>query len=178
MSTETTRPVGLQMGEDGVLHAHTVTSPTDNKVRALCKVPPETVVPIIFVPGIMGSNLRVKDGAKNIWNLNSKASTFFQWVFRSSSTRQSKLNPDNAEVDPNGAFPGASATVSNAEIAKQRGWGQICKWSYGPFLQWLDDQLNGDLCNTAHPREAVSPWSRYENDKDLGNRLGATSPQF
>jgi pimeloyl-ACP methyl ester carboxylesterase len=176
MSGETTRPVGTQIAEDGIPYAHTVTSPTDNKVRAQCKVPPETVVPVIFVPGIMGSNLRIKDGGKNIWGLDSKIGMFFQWCFRSSSTRQSTLIPDEVEVDPNGGFPGPSATVPNAEVAKQRGWGQVAKMSYGPFLRWLDDELNADLCSSSTPSEGKSPWARYENDKDIGNSFGAEKP--
>ena len=173
MAGETTRPVPTTMGKDGVPVAQTIASPTDNKVRAQCKAPPHTVVPIVFVPGIMGSNLRDKDTRKNIWGLNSKIGMLFQWGFRSSSTRQSKLDPGEAEVDPNGGFPGKSATVPDAETAKQRGWGTVAKMSYGGFLRWLDDSLNADLCGSAVSGEDKSPWADYEGKSELGAEWGA-----
>ncbi|MEO7067367.1 MAG: hypothetical protein ABI114_10695 [Rhodanobacter sp.] len=173
MAGKTTRPVPTVMGTDGVPVARTITSPTDNTTRAQCKVPPHTVVPIVFVPGIMGSNLRDKDTHKNIWGLNSKIGMLFQWGFRSSGTRQSKLNPDKAEVDPNGGFPGKSATVPDAETAKQRGWGTVAKMSYGGFLRWLDDSLNADLCGSAVPGEDKSPWTDFEGRNAIGVEWGA-----
>lgn len=173
MSGETTRPVATTIGEDGVPVAHTITSPVDNKVRAQCIASPNTVVPIVFVPGIMGSNLRDKATKKNIWGLNSTIGMLFQWGFRSSSTRQSKLNPDNAEVDPNGGFPGKSATVPTAKMATARGWGTSGKMSYGDFLRWLDDKLNADLCGSALPGENKSPWADFEGKNDPCTTWGA-----
>ena len=172
MSGETTRPVDTTIGEDGVPVAQTITSPTDDKVRAQCKTLPHTVVPVVFVPGIMGSNLRDKQTKKNIWGLNSVVGMLFQWGFRSSSTRQSKLNPDNAEVDPGGGFPGKSATVPNAAVAKDRGWGTVAKMSYGDFLRWLDNSLNSDLCTSIVQGDDKSPWADFEG-KDFGKDWGA-----
>ncbi|MBE1161089.1 esterase/lipase family protein [Dyella acidiphila] len=172
MTGETTRPVGTTIGEDGVPVAQTITSPTDDKVRAQCKTLPHTVVPIVFVPGIMGSNLRDKQTKKNIWGLNSVIGMLFQWGFRSSGTRQSKLDPGNAEVDPGGAFPGKSATVPNAAVAKDRGWGTVAKMSYGDFLRWLDNSLNSDFCNSIVQGDDKSPWADFQ-DKDFSKEWGA-----
>ncbi|MDI3263214.1 MAG: hypothetical protein QJR11_10445 [Fulvimonas sp.] len=174
MSTESTRPVPVTMGTDGVPVARTTLSPTSDRVRAQCKVPPPSVVPIVFVPGIMGSNLRDKGTKQNIWGLNSTIGMLFQWGFRSSKTRQSRLNPDNAEVDPNGGFPGQSATVPDEETARKRGWGTVGRMSYGDFLRWLDDALNADLCGAGEGAgKDRSPWADYEGKRDLGTQWGA-----
>ncbi|HEX8786167.1 MAG TPA: hypothetical protein VF793_08285, partial [Telluria sp.] len=43
---------------DGSWTGYTVLTPTALKTRGLFTLPPSKVVPVIVVPGIMGSNLR------------------------------------------------------------------------------------------------------------------------
>lgn len=38
---------------------------------ALCLVPPEKVIPVIFIPGVMGSNLKNEDG--EVWQFSAPA---------------------------------------------------------------------------------------------------------
>lgn len=59
--SEPTRPIRQPVPDtDGSLVAHTVATPKSFKVRAKITVGSRRVIPIIFVPGIMGSNLRVR----------------------------------------------------------------------------------------------------------------------
>lgn len=59
--SEPTRPIRQPIPDtDGSLVAHTVATPKSFKVRAKVTVGSRRVIPIIFVPGIMGSNLRVR----------------------------------------------------------------------------------------------------------------------
>lgn len=174
--TDSTRPVITRIGEDGVPIASTFTSPTDNKVRAQCKAPPDTVVPIIFLPGIMGTNLRDKDSKESIWGVNSLVGAFFQWAFRSAKTRQKKLDPDRAEVDPGKSYSGRSATIPSEKIAIQRGLGEVSKTSYAAFLHWLDDKLNLD-CSDGDETDTddASPWKSMEG-KDESEGWHAEKP--
>lgn len=55
--SEPTRPVPTQIGPDGNVTARVTMSPTANNVRAEVHAPPDHAIPIIFVPGIMGSPL-------------------------------------------------------------------------------------------------------------------------
>ncbi len=162
MSEETTRLIPTTLGPDGVPVAKTITSSTGNRVRAQCKALPHTVVPVVFVPGIMGSNLCNKHTGESVWNVSSKGSLALQWAFRQASTRQKKLRYTECEVDERGNFPGPSATVPDADAAEKRGWGGPSKFSYGEFLRWLDDRLNSDLCGSSAPGVDQSPWKEYE----------------
>ncbi|MEJ5211882.1 MAG: hypothetical protein WHV61_10705, partial [Burkholderiales bacterium] len=56
-----TRRVALCFDERGNPQFHSTLSPEDFCQRALCVAPPRHVIPIVFVPGIMGSNLRSLD---------------------------------------------------------------------------------------------------------------------
>jgi len=59
--SEPTRPIRQPVPDtDGSLVAHTVATPKSFKVRAKVTVGSRRVIPVIFVPGIMGSNLRVR----------------------------------------------------------------------------------------------------------------------
>lgn len=172
--SDPTRRVPVKIGKDGVPYATTVTSPKDNKVRAQCVAPPHTVVPIIFSPGIMGTNLRDKNTKDSIWGASALVGLFFQWMFRSAKTRQNKLKADDAEVDPMGEFPGKSATVPDKEAGAKRGWGEVSKFSYGEFLRWLDDALNQDFIDA--DCDDKSPWEVFVGMGDVREAWGPEKP--
>ncbi|XYJ08712.1 esterase/lipase family protein [Telluria sp. B2] len=59
--SEPTRPIRQPtVDTDGSLLAHTVATPKSFKVRAKVTVGSRKVIPVIFVPGIMGTNLRAR----------------------------------------------------------------------------------------------------------------------
>lgn len=165
MAEESIQPLGQQALHDGSVVAGTRLTPVDDKVRGSMTVPPTTVVPVIFVPGIMGSNLRDKDTKESVWNTNSTISILLQWIFRSASTRQSKLTAKKAEVDPTGKWYGKSATVPDEEAGEARGQGTTSRAFYGDFVRWLDDRLNGHTKATA--KGVPSPWDAMV-DKGVG----------
>jgi pimeloyl-ACP methyl ester carboxylesterase len=112
MTDEITRPVPTRMDKDGVPYAETRLSPVDNKVRAQAVVPPSTVVPIVFVPGVMGSNLKAESTIKvnggvgvkagdRVWNVDSLTSPM-SWWGKSPDYRQLVLNNDAVTVDNRG----------------------------------------------------------------------------
>lgn len=157
MTDENTHQVGTVTDKDGVPVARSVTSPVQSTTRAEVVVPPSEVVPVVFVPGIMGSNLRNRDTGESVWNAGSALRLALQWAFRSAKTRQSKLDPKTTEVDPKGKIPKVasyagddfSTQVLDEEQLRARGWGTVSNYGYGRFMEWLEPALN---------KGAKSPW--------------------
>ena len=71
------------------------------------------VIPIIFLPGVMGSNLKVKAEAgknqntKKIWCLDSSLS-MANWLLMGAKARKIKLDPEKTEVDYRGIVTDAA----------------------------------------------------------------------
>src|SRR5689334_22130340 len=103
-----TRPLpNLVPQPDGSWTGRTVLTPTALKTRGLFTMPPSKVVPVIVVPGIMGTNLRAindpakvaNDGIKpneEAWRPPNGAIAGMNaariWRKRDPSTRQKLLN--------------------------------------------------------------------------------------
>lgn len=110
---------------------------------------PICTVPIVFVPGIMGSNLKVTQDAGGIkkdqpvWLMNSEAGAAADWLWRQPDTRQLRLNPATTAVFADGDVPSYIPTIGDATaIRKTRYWGEVASMSYQGFLVWLEATLN------------------------------------
>lgn len=124
---------------------------------AICHMVPDRIIPIIFVPGVMGSNLKTKNGVK--WLMDSPK-TMLPWATRGAKMRKKNLTPTAMTLDRDGSIPGGTAQ-SEAEL-KSRGWGEVGNFSYGEFLVWLENTLN----------DFDSPHGG-ERDRLIGAVLGA-----
>jgi hypothetical protein len=171
--TEPTRPIPHTVAEDGSLVAHTVATPKAFKVRALVTAPPDKVIPVIFVPGIMGTNLRVRkdvalpkdyplDAGSPAWRPpGSKAEGLWEsrkWAMRKPAERQLILNPDYLEVDDSGEIEVENTSLSKQEM-KERGWGEIFTGSYGALLFELQSHLDMTFrTNAQGEREVREHW--------------------
>lgn len=142
------RGTELRVGENWKLQA--MWHLTDTKLTDPVKItfPPMNAIPIIFVPGIMGSNLcNMKN--EPVWLLNSIKDTPVQlawsWSRKGVGARQTILHPDRTKVYALGAVPKdrASTRLSSQDYLK-RGWGEVSEASYHKFLLWLDNKMNGD----------------------------------
>jgi pimeloyl-ACP methyl ester carboxylesterase len=122
----------------------TLTPCSQNDVVKLVVKP--HLLPIIFVPGIMGSNLRTKDKKRPVWRLDGTMGLplglLMNMMFKKAGTRQKELHPDVVEVDPQGSVPDYVSGVGDTEDVRKRGWGQISEPSYSSFLVWLERHLN------------------------------------
>lgn len=121
------------------------------------------VLPIIFVPGIMGSNLRGNAGTKPpVWRLDTTfgepVGLLMQYRTADSGARQSVLHPDRVEVDPDGAVPKYINGIGDRAAIRARGWGEVAEGSYQSFLRWLEEQVNPSESNPAR-------WSEYYQDE-------------
>ena len=116
-------------------------------------MPPTHALPIIFVPGIMGSNLSDLSG-KPVWLLNG---TFGQpirlawmWARKGAGARQKALHPARTKVFPGGEVPSKGVgTIANEDAYIARGWGEVAETSYHDFLLWLEQKLNTEGYNPA-----------------------------
>jgi len=173
---EPTRPIRQPTVErDGSLVAHTVATPTAFKVRARVTIGSRKVIPVIFVPGIMGSNLRARaDNGPRSDNIlkpgepawrppSSEIAGFLEarrWASRTPSERQRILNADALEVDPDGQLEFAPNTFDPATL-RQRGWGEVHAGSYGELLVDLQRHLDKTFQMSPHgTREIRHFWLR------------------
>jgi len=107
---------------------------------ALCLMVPDRIVPIIFVPGVMGSNLKgVGRGEGTQWRLDSNRS-MLPWLGRNAAARKRSLTPATMRVDDGGEIP--EGTNQQTEELKRRKWGEVGAMSYADFLVWLENALN------------------------------------
>lgn len=139
---ENERVIPARMADDGSVHYTSVTSAPDSST-AVCYMVSDRVIPVVFVPGVMGTNLiSTSNQGKNnpVWLVDSSASVASDWMFRSAETRKQKLDPNKTAVYEGGQIPSGTAQ-SEAEL-RRRGWGTVAKASYGTFLPFLENALN------------------------------------
>ncbi|SUC34090.1 Uncharacterised protein [Providencia rustigianii] len=71
--------------------------------KAYLHLPSIKVVPVIFLPGIMGSNLKNKDTGDSVWRMRSNwgllAWDALGWVCTSGKRRRELLDPNAVETD-------------------------------------------------------------------------------
>lgn len=133
------RVIPPKIAEDGSVHYSSVMSPPDDSI-AVCYMVPNRVIPVIFVPGVMGSNLMNAKTKKPIWVVNGKGSIAVDWIGRGPATRKQKLDPAATDVYDGGDIPGGTAK-SKMEL-KACGWGTVARMSYGTFLSMLENALD------------------------------------
>lgn len=134
----TERIIPAVIAEDGSAHYTSVMSAPDDST-AVCYMVPMRVIPVIFVPGVMGSNLKDNKG-KSVWLVNSAGGVFSDWVGRGPETRKRKLDPAATDVYGDGDIP--LGTAQSKDELHRRGWGTVAKRSYGAFLPFLENALN------------------------------------
>jgi PGAP1-like protein len=121
------------------------------------------VLPVIFVPGIMGSNLRSTDNSHAaVWrldtNMGQPAGLLKMYLGKDPGARQKLLHPDRVEVDPAGNVPKYIQGIGNSADLREHGWGEVAEGSYHEFLIWLQEHLNPDEINPAL-------WPDYYQDE-------------
>lgn len=163
---ESTRPLPpLIPLSNGGWEVNSYLSSAEYTIRGLGLVPPNHIVPIIIVPGIMGTNLRAKRGpilgklhdernsvlppGAPAWHPPNgkvdglKASSM--WDKLSPRDRQRRFDLATLEVDDSGPviLPDTEDgyVLSEADV-RERGWGEVHADSYGLLLYSLQTRLN------------------------------------
>lgn len=163
---ESTRPLPpLVPLSNGGWEVSSYMSSVEYTLRGLGLVPPNKVVPVILVPGIMGTNLRARrkprlgrvedernrkvDPGQPVWrppNGNREGLAASRaWDRYSPRDRQLLFDPATLEVDPDGPVvlpdPDDAYVLSEHEV-RERGWGEVHADSYGGLLYALQTRLN------------------------------------
>jgi pimeloyl-ACP methyl ester carboxylesterase len=156
-----TRPLpNLVPQPDGSWTGRTVLTPTALKTRGMFTMPPSKVVPVIVVPGIMGSNLRAARDVKKPANQELKrgegawrppngkidgAVAAFMWKKRGPKARQGIFDAETLEVDDDGdinlPLEARNYGMHEKEV-RNRHWGEVHWDSYGSLLFGLHVNLN------------------------------------
>jgi pimeloyl-ACP methyl ester carboxylesterase len=148
---QATRRLVMRFDKNGNPVFDSVLSPESFAPRALCILPKRHVIPVIFVPGIMGSNLRAtaehNQKRPSVWRPPNGACTGLgEWLSRLaqfSFQRQRALTPSHCEVDRRGKIKLSESTYTlDKDEARRRGWGELHWDSYGEILLALEKALN------------------------------------
>lgn len=137
-------------------------TPEGMNTRAMFTVPTRSVVPVIVVPGIMGTNLRAKTNPRTVAERNrglnpgqeawrppnsipAGISAGRTWKQRAPDVRQRILDGGTLEVDNTGDvdLPLLARNCGiNKDEARARWWGEVHADSYGALLYALEFGLN------------------------------------
>ncbi len=176
--TEPTRPMpNPQPQPDGSWQGTIALTPKSIKTRALFTLPPNHVIPVIVVPGTMGSNLRMKPSltpaqsaplqpGEPAWRPpNGDVAGYMsggEWDEFTPAQRQQILDPAKLEVDGAGEIDLQSFAcldgIHEAQ-ARERGWGEVHWDSYGTLLYTLEHNLNSTFKQFMGAPELQPHWA-------------------
>ena len=138
--------------ENGKLHWPGIQNQKKSaNAKAILLQPPVKAIPVIFLPGVMGTNLMAsgEGGGKPIWRGDSELKVYGQWAGKSGDKRRDLLNPDTTKVDNRGdinqtIYSPLSDDGTLFPTRRKRGWGEALSLSYGKFLSVLQGALLDD----------------------------------
>jgi pimeloyl-ACP methyl ester carboxylesterase len=161
--SEPTRPLPPMIPTpDGGWRTTTVLTPVSFTTRGLALMPPSSTIPVIVVPGIMGTNLRAKAQPRSadetsrevgpgqaVWRppntLPGGLWDAFAWDNHTPKQRQRLFDADTIEVDAGGPahIPHGDGRLHiHPGLARERGWGEVHADSYIGLLCALQTRLN------------------------------------
>ncbi|MFZ3621427.1 esterase/lipase family protein [Leclercia barmai] len=126
--------------ENGQVHYKITPQAKEKNYVAVCLMPPVKVIPVIFIPGVMGSNL--KSGDKEVWRFS--ASSLKKWPTAGPDKRKQLLDPKTTTVDDSGEILNDGADGNKFPSRRVRGWGSAFYKSYGEALDRLQYLLSDD----------------------------------
>jgi pimeloyl-ACP methyl ester carboxylesterase len=159
--TDTNKLVGYTLPVDPTRQRGTVAqgfvTPKQDKTPQIHSIPPKRVLPIIFIPGIMGSNLRMSakrqqrlKAENNVaWRPDNLSVTARQ-VDDTPAERQLRLDPEETEVDI--YDPINNPTGNKEETADQRNKAVRVNFMYSAIKRLDGPLLQGDLPGTPNPK--------------------------
>ncbi|KFK91701.1 MULTISPECIES: triacylglycerol lipase [unclassified Serratia (in: enterobacteria)] len=137
--------------ENGKLYYPTIMPASNNNHTAVFYKVPDRVIPVIFLPGVMGSNLKTlgTNPSDRLWRLDDASTAAgtdqdpwrLGWLTKGAKDRRTLLDPTKVEVDPEGKVDGNLADIGFTSRL-ERGWGEAGYMSYGEFLPWLQRSLH------------------------------------
>lgn len=143
-----------QFTNDGTQHTRVALTDQGDLTKKCILAYGHHIIPIIFIPGVMGSNLREKNTclrykAQAVWrppNTDFRGILETLWALitywnKTPADRQRELNWENVEVDPDGPIDRGPSNLPES-LLRARGWGSVLRQSYHPIMSLLQQQLN------------------------------------
>lgn len=191
LHSKATRRVPMTFDDNGDPTFPSVCSPTSFTPRAMAVLMPRHVIPVIFLPGVMGTNLRMtKEADPNqapAWTVPNGTVQSLREVFSRQKQlpkdRQLQLTPWRTEVDDTGKVSLSNSTYTLTEKeARRRGWGELHYDSYGVVLAELERSLNDQYQDPGKGDKKLPVWEIAQTLKKPGQRLppsgeGDTPPE-
>lgn len=154
-----------------------VATPKDKEQWLKLYKMPDRVIPVVFLPGVMGSNLMTSDDKQPLWTANG-IGDMLPWIGRGPEKRKELLDPTKTVVDPRGVIETESLREFQLfQSRRKRGWGEVGAISYGTFLPWLQEALNDNhqmLINKISKNGKLTLRERLL-DKSLGAEIGESN---
>ena len=147
--------VSSQTDADGTSYGHATLTPSDDTRPKEVLHDLRPIIPVIFIPGVMGSPLAAKDTGEMAFSapntdtvgasLGALCALLAGWM-RSASSREKLFDPHSVVVTPLGPIIdlGKNDPITEKE-ARRRGWGSVYRTGYQPVLLWLEQQLNNPM---------------------------------
>lgn len=160
------------------IHQTRLTPVADQRCKVLlARVP--AVIPLIFLPGIMGTNLKSKASGKTVWRPPNATlnvadvlgiiGALVTWGTRGPKKRQELLSADDLVVDDGGSIDVAGSCLSE-EVARARGWGSVSRTSYNPFMALMEQR--GDAMVLGGALQAFWQDEAFRAPADYGEQHG------
>lgn len=154
------QPIPTQLQKNGQQYAEGFLTPKDFDSVQVASFAPQRVIPVIFIPGIMGTHLRMSHERQEelkkknnvAWRPDSIGWAVGMILFKGPKERQLALDPDTTEVDS--YDPGSNPTGSRKETSDDR-HDNIKVTAKTPLL--LDD-----------PQTAKNPKSATQKGRERG----------
>ena len=204
--TEPTRPLPYPTSNpDGLWQTPSMTSPKAITAMGAVSLPHIRVIPVIVIPGIMGTNLcattdpnkeknRELAPGEPAWRPPNGTIAggleVKKWYGRTPGQRQRILDPATLDVDDSGDIDlSKMPTVAGFDAAqgRSRWWGEIHWESYGQLLYTLEHNLNSTFSPVysqggwqLQPHwSAVNAWDRRDwNTSSTGLAAPLTHAEF
>jgi len=126
--------------DNGRFHYEVIPQKKEKNHVAVCLKPPEKVIPVIFIPGVMGSNLKNEDG--EVWQFS--APSLKKWPLANAQKRKQLFDPQTTTIDDSGEIFNDEADGKKFPSRRARGWGCAFYKSYGEALDRLQYFLSDD----------------------------------
>lgn len=175
---------------DGTTSASTTMASATDKQEKEIGIPARTVVPIIFIPGIMGTNLWNTRTEKIAWiapNTDSillklsALGTAISAFFSTAKDRQNDLDASDGVITVYQDGPIGSDGLLNPiskEELKRRGWGGIMRSAYHPIMVQMQNEMNKIMRDgklegwwQSNSKSDPADWGDWSNNQRLEDLL-------
>ncbi|MFF5864584.1 esterase/lipase family protein [Pseudomonas sp. NPDC012596] len=182
------------INSDGTRTASSTMSSSSDQQEKEIGIKAAKVVPIVFIPGIMGTNLWNNRTKKIAWmapNTDTILSgiaavgSFLSALFSSAKDRQNDLDGREGMISVYKEGPigggGLRETISKEEL-KRRGWGGIMRSAYHPIMESMQNEMNSILLdnklqgwwkeNSDHAPKEWGDWNDNPPLSELPESIG------